>query len=99
MLWESLDSYDEALKAYNLYAVDPDAEYLQKASMAMRKAQNLMLNSMELTKYAFKEVKNQMPSDVVLSDDLKRMDEIISQPNEKNEEMYEILNKSPLKMT
>lgn len=96
---ESLDSYDEALKAYNLYAVDPDAEYLQKASMAMRKAQNLMLNSMELTKYAFKEVKNQMPSDVVLSDDLKRMDEIISQPNEKNEEMYEILNKSPLKMT
>ena len=42
------DAYDEALKAYNLYAVDPDAEYLQKASMAMRKAQNLMLNSIFL---------------------------------------------------
>ena len=95
---EGIDSYGEALKAYNLYAVDPDEEYLEKASLALRKAQNLFVNSSELTQFAFKELRSQLPADVELPEDLKKVDEIISQPNEKNEEMYEILNKSPLKL-
>ncbi len=55
---EGIDAYGEALKSYNLYAVDPDDDYLEKGALAMRKAQNLMLNSVELTKFAFKEIKN-----------------------------------------
>ena len=95
---DAIDSYGEALKSYNLYAVDPDEEYLEKASASLRKAQNLFVNSSELTQFAFKELRRQLPSDVELPADLKRVDEIISQPDEKAEEMYKVLNQSPLKL-
>lgn len=95
---EGIDAYGEALKSYNLYAVDPDDDYLEKGALAMRKAQNLMLNSVELTKFAFKEIKSQLPSDFQLTPELQKMDEIISKPNEKNEAMYQVLNKAPLKL-
>ena len=95
---EGIDAYEEALKYYNLYAVDPDDDYLDKAALAMRKAQNLMLNSVEFTKFAFKEIKSQLPPDFELTPELQKMDAEISKPNEKNEAMYEVLNKSPLKL-
>lgn len=58
---EGIEAFEEALKDYNLFAVDPDEEYLVKGAAAARKGHNLMVNSAQMASYAFREIKRQMP--------------------------------------
>lgn len=66
---EGIDAFEEALKYYNLYAVDPDKEHFVKANEAARKAHNILVNSSELAAFAFREVKAQMPPGTAPSDE------------------------------
>lgn len=60
---EGLEHFEEALKNYNLYAVDPDDEYLVNAANESGMAQEMIKTGRVMAAMAFTTIRNHIPEE------------------------------------
>ena len=74
---EGLEHFEEALKNYNLYAVDPDEEYLVNAANESEMAQEMIKVSRKMAAMAFMTIRKHIPAEqnLPISEFIKRATE------------------------